>query len=104
MPGHRMNHTNSKSSTIEVDKSESAKPKLSINSKNIPNNHCGHRRGYTGWGANIAGSDDLFYLFMFNFVVILQLLTDQEMVQVNKSSSQYEKKEQMQIERDKESR
>jgi hypothetical protein len=41
---------------------------------------------------------------MFNFVVILQLLTDQEMVQVNKSSSQYEKKEQMQIERDKESR
>jgi hypothetical protein len=41
---------------------------------------------------------------MFNFVVILQLLTYQEMVQVNMSSSQYEKKEQMKIERDKESR
>jgi hypothetical protein len=105
MPGHRMNHTNSKSSTIEVDKSESAKPKLSINSKNIPNNHCGHRRGYTGWGANIAGSDDLFYLFMFNFVVTLQLSTDQGMAYVNMSSSQYVKKEEKEkLKRENESR
>jgi len=54
---------------------------LNINIKNIPNHHCGHRCGYTGWRANIAGSDNLFYLFMFSFLIILQLVTDQEMVE-----------------------
>jgi hypothetical protein len=44
-------------------------------------------RGYTGWNAKIAGSDNLFYLFVFIFVIILQLLKEQKMhiVQISKT-------------------
>lgn len=79
MPGHKNELHKIKEQYYQGGREQSTKPKLNINSNNIPNNHCGHRRGYTGWGANIAGSDDLFYLFMFNFVVTLQLSTDQGM-------------------------
>jgi hypothetical protein len=71
MPGHRINYINSKRQYYWKKEA-----KLNVNSKNIPNHHCGHRCSYTGWCANIAGSDNLFYLFMFNFVIILQLVPD----------------------------
>ena len=82
MPGRRINYRNSKGGSIQLNWIVAKKEaNWNINIKNIPNHHCGHRCGYTGWHANIAGSGNLFYLFMFSFLIILQLVTDQEMVE-----------------------